>query len=58
MTICPRCHTKERRGVKQPAGTLALLVTSFILYLPANIMPIMITDLLGDKIAVDRLWLG
>ena len=24
-------------------------MTSFILYLPANIMPIMITDLLGDK---------
>lgn len=30
--------------------TLALLLTSCVLYLPANIMPIMITDLLGDKL--------
>ncbi|KAE9856485.1 paraquat-inducible protein A, partial [Escherichia coli] len=29
--------------------TMALLVTSIMLYLPANILPIMITDLLGDK---------
>lgn len=28
---------------------MALLVTSIMLYLPANILPIMITDLLGDK---------
>jgi paraquat-inducible protein A len=28
---------------------MALLVTSILLYLPANILPIMITDLLGDK---------
>lgn len=28
---------------------MALLVTSVMLYLPANILPIMITDLLGDK---------
>ncbi len=29
--------------------TLALLVTSIMLYLPANILPIMVTDLLGSK---------
>ncbi|VYU64762.1 membrane integrity-associated transporter subunit PqiA [Metakosakonia massiliensis] len=48
--ICPRCHTKgyiRRRNSLQ--WTLALLVTSILLYLPANILPIMITDLLGDR---------
>jgi len=48
--VCPRCETKgfvRRKHSLQ--WTLALLITSVILYLPANIMPIMITDLLGDK---------
>jgi len=48
--VCPRCKTKgyvRRKNSLQ--WTMALLVTSIILYLPANILPIMITDLLGDK---------
>ncbi len=48
--VCPRCHTKgyvRRRNSLQ--WTMALLVTSILLYLPANILPIMITDLLGDQ---------
>jgi paraquat-inducible protein A len=48
--VCPRCHSKgyaRRRNSLQ--WTLALLFTSIILYLPANILPIMVTDLLGDK---------
>ncbi|MGK9172733.1 membrane integrity-associated transporter subunit PqiA [Yokenella regensburgei] len=48
--VCPRCHTKgfvRRRNSLQ--WTMALLVTSIMLYLPANILPIMITDLLGDR---------
>lgn len=48
--VCPRCHTKgfvRRKNSLQ--WTLALLVTSIMLYLPANILPIMITDLLGDQ---------
>ena len=49
--MCPRCEhvkaTSRRKNSLQ--WTLALLVTSVILYLPANILPIMITDLLGDK---------
>lgn len=48
--LCPRCHTKgyvRRRHSLQ--WTMALLVTSILLYLPANILPIMITDLLGDQ---------
>lgn len=47
--VCPRCHTRgyaRRRHSIQ--WTLALLVTAIMLYLPANILPIMITDLLGD----------
>ncbi|SNY72713.1 membrane integrity-associated transporter subunit PqiA [Enterobacter sp. CC120223-11] len=49
--VCPRCETKgfvRRKHSLQ--WTLALLITSIILYLPANIMPIMITDLLGEKL--------
>ncbi|MGU3522261.1 membrane integrity-associated transporter subunit PqiA [Enterobacteriaceae bacterium C23F] len=49
--VCPRCETKgfvRRKHSLQ--WTLALLMTSIILYLPANIMPIMITDLLGEKL--------
>ncbi|WP_097447871.1 membrane integrity-associated transporter subunit PqiA [Escherichia coli] len=48
--VCPRCSTKgyvRRRNSLQ--WTLALLVTSIMLYLPANILPIMVTDLLGSK---------
>ncbi|MFZ3389190.1 MULTISPECIES: membrane integrity-associated transporter subunit PqiA [Buttiauxella] len=49
--ICPRCETKgyvRRRHSLQ--WTLALLLTSIMLYLPANILPIMITEVLGSKI--------
>lgn len=47
---CPRCHSKGHvRRKNSLQWTVALLVTSIMLYLPANIMPIMITDLLGDK---------
>ncbi len=50
QTRCPRCHShghaRRRNSIQL---TMALLVTSILLYLPANILPIMITDLLGDK---------
>lgn len=49
-THCPRCgtlgHVRRKNSLQ---WTLALLFTAIILYLPANILPIMITDLLGDK---------
>lgn len=48
--ICPRCETKghiRRRHSLQ--WTLALLMTSIMLYLPANILPIMVTEVLGSK---------
>ncbi|WP_241581224.1 membrane integrity-associated transporter subunit PqiA [Rosenbergiella nectarea] len=46
---CPRCH--QRGHARKPQSlqwTLSLLVTSIILYIPANIMPIMVTDALGS----------
>ncbi|KNC08955.1 paraquat-inducible membrane protein A [Klebsiella sp. RIT-PI-d] len=48
--VCPRCHSHGHvRRKNSLQWTMALLVTSILLYLPANILPIMITDLLGDK---------
>ena len=47
---CPRCHTVgyvRRKNSLQ--WTMALLITAILLYLPANILPIMITSLLGDE---------
>ncbi|MGP3592992.1 membrane integrity-associated transporter subunit PqiA [Vagococcus sp. WN89Y] len=48
--VCPRCHTRgyaRRRNSIQ--WTLALLIMAMLLYIPANILPIMVTDLLGDR---------
>ncbi|WP_435954355.1 membrane integrity-associated transporter subunit PqiA [Dryocola sp. BD626] len=48
--VCPRCETKGHiRRKHSLQWTLALLITSIMLYLPANILPIMITELLGTK---------
>jgi len=47
---CPRCETRGYVRCKNSLQwTLALLFTAILLYFPANILPIMITDLLGDK---------
>lgn len=47
---CPRCETRGHvRRKNSLQWTLALLFTAIILYFPANILPVMITDLLGDK---------
>lgn len=51
QTHCPRCYSTgyvRRRHSLQ--WTLALLLTSFILYIPANMLPIMVTEALGSKI--------
>ncbi|CDL82663.1 membrane integrity-associated transporter subunit PqiA [Xenorhabdus szentirmaii] len=48
---CPRCKTKghaRRRHSLQ--CTMALLITSVILYIPANLLPIMVTQALGSHI--------
>ncbi|EOI3570009.1 membrane integrity-associated transporter subunit PqiA [Cronobacter dublinensis] len=47
---CPRCHTVGHvRRKHSLQWTVSLLVCSIMLYLPANLLPIMITDLLGDR---------
>jgi len=47
--VCPRCgsaiHLRKSNSIER---TLALLVTASILYIPANLLPIMITDQLGQ----------
>ena len=46
---CPRCgaalHQRKNNSIER---TLALLFTACVLYIPANLMPIMITDQLGQ----------
>lgn len=46
---CPRCgsamHVRKANSMER---TLALLVTACVLYIPANLLPIMITDQLGQ----------
>lgn len=49
---CPRCQTKGY--VRRPFSlqwTIALLITSIMLYIPANLLPIMATEVLGNPIA-------
>ncbi|MBV7915566.1 paraquat-inducible membrane protein A, partial [Yersinia pestis] len=46
---CPRCYTHRyvrRRTILQ--WTMEKLVTSILLYIQANMMPIMITEILGN----------
>ncbi|BFM14127.1 hypothetical protein R50073_03100 [Maricurvus nonylphenolicus] len=47
---CPRCgaamHLRKNNSVER---TMALLITACILYIPANVLPIMITDQLGQS---------
>lgn len=48
---CSRCHTvgylRHRHSLQ---WTMALLITSVFLYIPANIMPIMVTETLGKTV--------
>jgi paraquat-inducible protein A len=46
---CPRCGSAlHRRKPNSCARTWALLIAAFILYIPANVLPIMRTVSLGD----------
>lgn len=46
---CPRCHSRLRpRKPNSLQNTLALLITASLLYIPANIFPIMTTMQLGQ----------
>ncbi len=47
---CERCGTSLSPRVKNSVQiSLSLLITAAILYIPANMYPIMVTDLLGDE---------
>ncbi|TCL03769.1 membrane integrity-associated transporter subunit PqiA [Sodalis ligni] len=49
--VCPRCRTRGRpRRRHSLQWTMALLITSLLLYIPANILPIMITEGLGSRL--------
>ena len=46
---CPRCNTTlRRRKTNSYTRTWALLIAGFLLYIPANVLPIMRTASLGD----------
>ncbi|MFV0455329.1 MAG: paraquat-inducible protein A [Pseudomonas sp.] len=46
---CPRCEAAlHPRKPNSIARTWALLITALILYLPANILPVMYTDMFGS----------
>lgn len=48
---CPRCgthgHVRRKNSLQ---WTMALLITSIFLYVPANLMPIMVTEALGNQL--------
>ncbi|MER5027713.1 membrane integrity-associated transporter subunit PqiA [Pantoea anthophila] len=47
--VCPRCGVQAQARRKHSLQwTLALLLTSVLLYIPANLMPIMVTETLGS----------
>ncbi|MGL4859797.1 MAG: PqiA/YebS family transporter subunit, partial [Enterobacteriaceae bacterium] len=49
---CPRCLTQgEARKSRSLQWTLSLLLTSVILYIPANLLPMMVTHALGSDMA-------
>lgn len=46
---CPRCHARvHARTPYSLQMTLALLITAVVLYIPANILPMMATEALGN----------
>lgn len=48
---CPRCHTREQaRRRNSLQWTMALLITSIMLYIPANLLPMMVTETLGSRL--------
>ncbi|WP_437609026.1 membrane integrity-associated transporter subunit PqiA [Erwinia sp. V71] len=50
--VCSRCgvagHARRKHSLQ---WTLALLLTSVLLYIPANLLPIMVTEALGNQIS-------
>ncbi|MGS6401905.1 paraquat-inducible protein A, partial [Enterobacter intestinihominis] len=51
VEVCPRCDTKGQVRRKHCLQwTMGLLVCSVMVYLPAYILEMMFTDVLGDRI--------
>lgn len=49
LTICPRCNARlDVRRKHSLQVTFALLVTALVLYIPANLLPMMVTEKLGE----------
>lgn len=49
LTVCPRCNARlSTRRTHSLQITLALLITAFLLYIPANLLPMMVTEKLGQ----------
>ena len=49
LTVCPRCNARlSPRRIYSLQVTLALLITAFVLYIPANLLPMMVTEKLGQ----------
>lgn len=47
---CSRCGSRVNARVKNSSQvSMSLLITAILLYIPANVYPIMITEMLGDK---------
>ncbi|WP_246048968.1 membrane integrity-associated transporter subunit PqiA [Brenneria rubrifaciens] len=50
QSVCPRCHRHgHARRKNSLQWTMSLLITSIILYIPSNLMPIMVTESLGNR---------
>ncbi|MDX5626594.1 MULTISPECIES: membrane integrity-associated transporter subunit PqiA [unclassified Brenneria] len=48
--VCPRCRSRGYARRKHSLQwTMALLITSIMLYIPSNLMPIMVTESLGNQ---------
>ncbi|ONK01071.1 paraquat-inducible protein A [Pectobacterium actinidiae] len=48
MQSCPRCHTRQRLPDRKSLGrSWALLIAAVIVYVPANVLPVMFTSLFG-----------
>ncbi len=48
--LCPRCYQRGYPRKRQSLQwTVSLLITSIMLYIPANVLPIMVTDALGSQ---------
>ncbi len=50
LQVCPTCDSKfHLKNIKNIQQTWALVMTSVVLYIPANILPIMRTNFLGQE---------